>query len=821
MFLLGSKQGYMTYNHFTQIPGNQMTTANKKMSSVSPQNSSKYSWNCSCFSSVENYRIRNKSDNTKKNSSGVSIFDSPERRTFPKKCFKKTPKTKFEVKKDKIEFIREEGSSQIQNTKNDDFKVVCNHKKEFKRKGFGVQIFREGSKFKGCFKEDSANGAGEFLYNNGTKVIGHWKNNKLQKGSIIYESGAKFKGEFQDLEHAKGKISGDCFKKGKFTFTDGKYFDATWSKKGSLIQGYIYDNLFRCYRLQRDDLPYVIYSQSNKQRGIIINRRWIYEGEIKSGRMAGKGWIYEPFNCSYIRSDMELNSLGRDFEFRYINEDVFFKKEFESSGGKIRKVRVYLPTGVIFEKNFEKKNENFGILRLMFEDLKGVFQGKVDNCEKVRAFDGNYFEDRIKIPLKIFFNKENFMIFLVKEKLLEMKDFKIFLDFARNQKKESLEKENSKETTKILFDSLDKDKLTAKEPTKVSNSASQDEEPEKQQIKNEEVLEDSSFCDLEEISNQSIEKVEQPKETLLDLTFESTQAENQSVKENQMNIKFSHEDINQTLEEGKEEIIEKEKEKEIVLDVSENEDSEIEQPSSPVNVMKLIDLELVKKINENYELFKAEYNESFESSEHSFSEQASYISDKVQSVSNQQKSSSEIIKVEIESELEDHSKSNILSDDDNNSNKDQHHLKSEENTPESVKENSNLTSNEEVNVSSNTSQKVDSIFDNSIFSDLEVSQTEKEPITSQFANLNMLTKTSTEDLGLIDSFKSQTESITINSENEKKLNDIEDNFSFEEEISEIRNIKSEFEVDLTKKKNEEEILEKEEPSNMNDSFEIL
>lgn len=407
MFLLASKKGYMNYDQFTQISRNRLSSPVKNLSSdsdeieKSPPALSSSRLNPHRASLVKNLSLGNSSHSRK-----VKIFDSPEMNRRPQHCFKKVATGKCP---ESVEIIKE-GLSCPKN------RIV--------RNGFGVQIFRDGSKFKGHFKKDLAHGRGELLYTNGTKVIGKWRRNNLESASILYESGAIFKGSFQGLLNERGVVSGESFKRGRFYFTDGRYFEGIWSKRGALKSGFVYEDQFKCFRLRTDDLPFVFMSKHQAGMGAIINRRWIYEGQVSKGRMDGQGWIYEPFNCSYIRTDWDLNALGRDFEFRYINLDNFYKKEFESSGGKIRKIRVFQPTGLVFEKDFDQKKENFGILRLMFEDLAGVFQGKVDSCENIRVFDGEYVHDHLRLPLKIFFDQEKELIFLLEENLMDIKGLK-------------------------------------------------------------------------------------------------------------------------------------------------------------------------------------------------------------------------------------------------------------------------------------------------------------------------------------------------------------------------------------------------------------
>ena len=86
-------------------------------------------------------------------------------------------------------------------------------------------------------------GYGEYIWNNGAKYMGNWKDNKLNgKGIYIYSDNKKYEGEFVDNEkNGKGKFKWSDgreyigeFKKdkkeglGKFLWTDGRIYIGFW-----------------------------------------------------------------------------------------------------------------------------------------------------------------------------------------------------------------------------------------------------------------------------------------------------------------------------------------------------------------------------------------------------------------------------------------------------------------------------------------------------------------------------------------------------------------------------------------------------------------
>ena len=91
--------------------------------------------------------------------------------------------------------------------------------------GYGTYIFANGNKYEGGWKNDKYEGQGSLTYDNGFQHIGEWKNGTLERGTFINDKG-KYEGEFNKDGFSDGQ--------GAFTATNGDTFSGTW-KNGQFI----------------------------------------------------------------------------------------------------------------------------------------------------------------------------------------------------------------------------------------------------------------------------------------------------------------------------------------------------------------------------------------------------------------------------------------------------------------------------------------------------------------------------------------------------------------------------------------------------------
>ena len=65
------------------------------------------------------------------------------------------------------------------------------------REGRGTQVWRDGSKFVGYWKNDKANGKGRLIHADGDVYEGDWVEDKAHgKGTYEHRNGAKFVGDW-------------------------------------------------------------------------------------------------------------------------------------------------------------------------------------------------------------------------------------------------------------------------------------------------------------------------------------------------------------------------------------------------------------------------------------------------------------------------------------------------------------------------------------------------------------------------------------------------------------------------------------------------
>ena len=74
------------------------------------------------------------------------------------------------------------------------------------REGKGTQIWKDGSKYEGYWKNDQANGYGRLIHSDGDCFYGYWLNDKSHgRGTYEHMDGAKYSGDWvEDKQHGFG-----------------------------------------------------------------------------------------------------------------------------------------------------------------------------------------------------------------------------------------------------------------------------------------------------------------------------------------------------------------------------------------------------------------------------------------------------------------------------------------------------------------------------------------------------------------------------------------------------------------------------------------
>jgi len=105
--------------------------------------------------------------------------------------------------------------------------------------GFGTYYYNNGAKYIGEYKQNSMTGKGTYTWVNGDKYTGDWVNAKRQgNGTYYYASGTIEKGRWENDEFMgkdnsyTGCISGDCDNGyGTFVWTSGEKYVGYWQRK--------------------------------------------------------------------------------------------------------------------------------------------------------------------------------------------------------------------------------------------------------------------------------------------------------------------------------------------------------------------------------------------------------------------------------------------------------------------------------------------------------------------------------------------------------------------------------------------------------------
>ena len=165
--------------------------------------------------------------------------------------------------------------------------------KKNKRDGYGYYKSQKGNEFKGNWKNDKRSGEGEEKWEDGSKYFGHYLLDKKDgKGEMRWSNGCTYKGYFKN-----GKLNG----KGTYTFDDnrvykGDFVNNTFEGKGT----FIWPNKNK----------YNGHFKNNKRDGFGIftfEDGRIFRGKWKKGKKYGEFDIYVPEKGIWIKKKVIEN----------------------------------------------------------------------------------------------------------------------------------------------------------------------------------------------------------------------------------------------------------------------------------------------------------------------------------------------------------------------------------------------------------------------------------------------------------------------------------------------------------------------------------
>ncbi|CAG9315185.1 unnamed protein product [Blepharisma stoltei] len=200
---------------------------------------------------------------------------------------------------------------------------------KFERHGKGVQIWNDGSKYEGYWKNDRANGKGRLIHGDGDVYEGEWMDDKAHgHGVYTHTDGGKYVGLWEnDKQHGKGVeewpdgskyeggyIGGKKHGKGKFKWADGSTYD------GDFINNNIHGSGTYCW------------SDGRK-----------YIGDWLNNKMDGKGTFTWPDGRCYIGDYIDDKKQGfgvftwpdgKKYEGSWFNGKQHGKGVYISSNGE-------------------------------------------------------------------------------------------------------------------------------------------------------------------------------------------------------------------------------------------------------------------------------------------------------------------------------------------------------------------------------------------------------------------------------------------------------------------------------------------------------
>lgn len=108
------------------------------------------------------------------------------------------------------------------------------------RHGFGMQIWPDGSKYTGYWKNDRTNGRGRLIHHDGSVYVGEWKDDMAQgMGEYTENNGMKYTGQWaNDKEEGRGNGSSKFVGREEWpdgTVYEGEYKNGMKNGKGRFV----------------------------------------------------------------------------------------------------------------------------------------------------------------------------------------------------------------------------------------------------------------------------------------------------------------------------------------------------------------------------------------------------------------------------------------------------------------------------------------------------------------------------------------------------------------------------------------------------------
>ena len=261
----------------------------------------------------------------------------------------------------------------------------------FQRYGRGIQIYPDGSYYKGYWENNKAEGKGEFIHATGDKYIGDWHDNK-RHGKGIYKSinGTEYEGYWKnDKPHGQGK---EIWDNGNIYI--GSYSNGKKNGEGRLQMknGCIYDGNFTDGNMNGRG----VYTFTDKRvyEGEFVNNKFEgkgyytwpngnkYKGYFKNGKREGFGIFYFSDGRKY-RGVWSEGKLEGEFDLYYPTRGKWVKKKMKEKEEEKNTIK----SNTNLEKRDEDDNDNdFFNQGHIFDDLE------LANIEEIKKNEDNKIE---------------------------------------------------------------------------------------------------------------------------------------------------------------------------------------------------------------------------------------------------------------------------------------------------------------------------------------------------------------------------------------------------------------------------------------------
>ena len=247
-------------------------------------------------------------------------------------------------------------------------------------------IFPDGSKYIGQWKNYMRDGIGEMFYQAGAVYSGSWKNDK-PNGQGEYQNGGEFKGDKYNGLFEEGQ-----FKDGKYTWSDGNYYTVKWINGAPHIGSHFEDGI--------KHVGEFINVNAYKGKGPWDNRLWSGSRYYPDGRkdVLKDGKIIIDGKQSNLDNEDQNKSLyvskknEQKLIFNLANDFIIFNNNLISENSKTE--NFISDGGDLFEySSYLNESRANQIIRDLIRSKKAY----EDYPKKLKEFSNNQFEDIKKL----------------------------------------------------------------------------------------------------------------------------------------------------------------------------------------------------------------------------------------------------------------------------------------------------------------------------------------------------------------------------------------------------------------------------------------